>query len=272
MNALLRSDVPRWALMWTIALGLYAACKWITWQRSTVMHAPAWRQAAYLVAWPGMDADGFLDATSAGRRCAALEWRQTAARIAVGVLLLFGVARAIPSEYPLAVGWTGMAGAILCLHFGVFHLLSCAWRGAGVDARPLMNHPLEASSLGDFWGRRWNTAFRDLTHRFLFRPVAQRFGVRVGLVAGFLASGVVHDLVISVPAGGGYGRPTLYFAIQGASVLIERSPFGRRKGLDAGWRGRLLAAAALVAPAGLLFHPPFVVGVIVPLMRAIGAL
>jgi hypothetical protein len=236
------------------------------------MDAPVWRQAAYLVAWPGMDADGFLDVTADGRRCPVVEWRQTAARITLGVVVLFWVARVVPSEYPLVVGWTGMVGAVLCLHFGVFHLLSCAWRGAGLDARPLMIHPLEASSLGDFWGRRWNTAFRDLTHRFVFRPTAQRFGARAGLMAGFLASGVVHDLVISVPAGAGYGRPTLYFVIQGAVVLIERSPFGRRHALDAGWRGRLLAMATLFLPVGLLFHPAFVVGVIVPLMRAAGAL
>ncbi len=272
MTAAVFADIPRWALMWTIALTLYAACKWITWSRSTVAHAPGWRHAAYLVGWPGMDADGFLGVHLAVRGCTAREWRGTGLRIVAGAVLLFGVARTIPAGHALLAGWTGMVGAILCLHFGAFHLLSCAWRGAGLEARPLMDRPLQASSLGDFWGRRWNTAFRDLTHRFVFRPVARRYGARAGMLAGFLASGVVHDLVISIPAGGGYGRPTLYFAIQGAAVLIERSPFGRRHRLDRGPRGRVLAGAALILPVGLLFHPPFVAGVIVPLMHAIGAL
>jgi hypothetical protein len=52
---------------------------------------------------------------------------------------------------------------VLVLYFGSFHLLSCAWRSAGVDAHPLMNWPLAAESVSEFWGRRWNTAFRDLT-------------------------------------------------------------------------------------------------------------
>ena len=89
---------------------------------------------------------------------------------------------------------------------------------------------------------------------------------------GFLFSGAIHDLVISVPAKGGYGGPTVFFALQGAGMLIERSAFGRRNGLGSGWPGRLFVLAALIVPEGLLFHRPFVVGIIVPFMRALGAL
>ena len=59
---------------------------------------------------------------------------------------------------------------------------------------------------------------------------------------------VVHDLVISVPAGGGYGGPTLFFALQGVAVLVERSPLGRRVGLGRGWRGWLFTMLVLLAP------------------------
>ena len=135
-----------------------------------------------------------------------------------------------------------------------------------------MDRPLSSTNLSEFWGRRWNTAFRDLTHRFLFRPCALWFGPRWGILAGFLFSGAIHDLVISVPAQGGYGGPTAFFAIQGAGMVIERSRFSRRLGLGSGWAGRLFAAVVLIAPAGLLFHRPFVVGIIVPFMRALGAI
>ena len=132
--------------------------------------------------------------------------------------------------------------------------------------------PLVSTSLREFWGRRWNTAFRDLTHRFLFRPCAAWFGPRWGIVAAFLFSGVIHDLVISVPARGGYGGPTVFFAIQGAAMVMERSRAGRRIGLGSGWPGRLFTIAVLIAPAELLFHRPFVIGIIVPFMRVLGAM
>ena len=42
---------------------------------------------------------------------------------------------------------------------------------------PLMKRPASSVSVGAFWGRRWNTAFRDLAYRFLFRPLTARLGV-----------------------------------------------------------------------------------------------
>jgi hypothetical protein len=55
-------------------------------------------------------------------------------------------------------------------------------------------------------------------------------------------------------------------------MVIERSAFGHRVGLGSGWSGRLFAAVVLLAPVGLLFHRPFVVGIMVPFMRALGAI
>ena len=263
-----------WQLMWMLAITVYTGCKWVTWRHAPVRDVPAWKHAAYLLAWPGLDAPGFLRQGPAPRcsPCSAREWLAASGRLTLGVALLFGVARAVPPQHSYVVGWVGMAGLILILHFGIFHLLSCSWRSAGMPARPLMNRPLASTSLAEFWGRRWNTAFRDLTHRFLFRPCAWWFGPRWGVVAGFLFSGAVHDLVISVPARGGYGGPTAFFAIQGVAMVIERSAFGRRRGLGSGWPGRLFTLAVLIAPVGLLFHRPFVVGIIVPFMRALGAI
>lgn len=187
-------------------------------------------------------------------------------------MLLYGIARLLPPERPYVVGWIGMIGTVLVLHFGTFHLLSCFWRSVGVNARPLMYAPLISVSLGELWGRRWNTAFRDLTHRFLFRPLTARFGARGGLFVGFAFSGIVHDAVISLPAGGGYGGPSLFFILQALGMLAERSRFGRRIGLGAGWRGWLFTMLMLAIPAPLLFHPPFVIGIVVPFMQAIGAI
>ena len=89
--------------------------------------------------------------------------------------------------------------------------------------------------------------------------------------ATFIASGLVHDLVISVHAAGGYGLPTAYFAAQGAALLLERSSLGRAWGLGRGLAGRAFAAACVVAPLPWLFHPTFVRNVVVPLLTATGA-
>jgi hypothetical protein len=211
-----------------------------------------------------MDARAFLISNS--RPPAISEWLFAAAKLALGIALTWLIVPLIPLEFPLLRGWIGMTGLIFVLHFGSFHLLSCAWRAAGVDAKPLMNWPIFSASLSEFWGRRWNTAFRDLTFRFLFRPLASRIGPRCGLAVGFLISGLVHDLVISVPAGDGYGWPTLYFAIQGLGLLFERSRLGKALGY-----GSAFTALVVIGPAYGLFHPPFVRNVILPFLDALGA-
>ena len=264
---------PPWVVMWALSAAVFAACKWLTWRYTPVSRAPAWRHVAYLVAWPGLDAKAFLDPRPLPRerRPTPGEWAFAGAKLAFGAALLWGVVPLVPADGPLLRGWVGMAGLIFLLHFGSFHLLSCAWRAAGVDAKPLMNWPVLAEGVSAFWGKRWNTAFRDLTHRLLFRPLAGRLGARAGVAAGFLFSGIVHDLVISLPAGGGYGWPTLYFTLQGLGLLVERSKFGKRLGLGNGWRGRMFTAVVVVGPAFGLFHPPFVREVVLPFLDAIGA-
>ena len=262
-----------WLVMWVLATIIFVACKWLTWRATPAPNTPRWRHLAYLFAWPGLDAKAFLDPRplASERRPSCGEWAFAAGKLALGAVLLWGAVPQVPTELPLIRGWVGMAGLIFLLHFGVFHLLSCAWRSVGVDAKPLMNWPILAVSVSEFWGKRWNTAFRDLTHRFLFRPLAKWFGPRGGVAAGFLFSGIVHDLVISIPAGGGYGWPTLYFVIQGVGLLVERSKMGKRFGLSAGWRGRVFTAVVIIGPAFGLFHPPFVLEVILPFLAAIGA-
>jgi alginate O-acetyltransferase complex protein AlgI len=111
-----------------------------------------------------------------------------------------------------------------------------------------------------------------LAHTFVFRPVVTRLGIAAATMAVFLVSGLVHDAVISIPARGGYGLPTLYFLIQGCGVLLERSRGGRRLGLRKSVRGRLLCGAVVLAPVGLAFHRPFVERVVVPMLEALGSL
>jgi alginate O-acetyltransferase complex protein AlgI len=187
--------------------------------------------------------------------------------MAAGVFLLLHVAPRFVEEAPLVAGWIAMTGVVSTLHFGLSQLLSVVWRSAGVKARHIMHKPLLATSLADFWGRRWNLAFRDLMHRFVLHPLAPRIGGAFALMAVFLVSGLIHDAVISVAARSGYGWPTVYFLIQGIALLLERSPGGRRLGLGRGLVGRGFAAFIVLAPAGFLFHPPFITRVVLPMVE-----
>jgi alginate O-acetyltransferase complex protein AlgI len=252
--------------MWSLALAIYVGCKWLAWRRSKVDHAPWWQHAGYLLAWPGLDADAFLRPPdrSAVDHPSLADWLSALAMTIAGGLLFVQIVPRWAEDFPLLTGWAGFAAILMMLHFGSFQLLSCAWRTIGVRAAPLMNNPALAQSVSEYWGRRWNTAFRDLTHKFLFRPLASRLGARSALFVGFVFSGLVHDLVISVPAEAGYGGPTLFFVIQAVAILAERSAFGKRLGLGRGWRGWLFTMVVLIGPVGLLFHPPFATRVIQP--------
>ncbi len=264
---------PRWVFMWLLAFVILVGCKWLTWRRTLASGARWWQHVGYLLAWPGLNAEAFLSPERLPEkdRATAGEWVFAAIKLLVGGALFWGVTGWISVDQEILSGWVGMVGLILMLHFGAFHLLSCAWRSVGIDARPLMNRPLASVSVGEFWGRRWNTAFRDFTHRFLFRPLNSWLGSRRAIIAGFLFSGIIHDLVISFPAGGGYGWPTLFFGTQAAAIFAERSRAGRAIGLGRGWRGWLFTMLILALPVYGLFHPPFVMNIIVPFMRALGA-
>jgi alginate O-acetyltransferase complex protein AlgI len=186
------------------------------------------------------------------------------------LFLLFGVARHTPE--PLLAGWIGMVGMVLLLHFGLFHLLSAGWRALRVDAPPIMNAPLRSTSVSEFWGQRWNAAFNDLALRLVFRPAVRRLGSAGATLLAFLVSGLIHELVISLPAGAGFGLPSGYFLLQGLGVLTERSALGQRLGLRTGVRGWIFTMIVVAGPVFWLFHPPFVNKVILPFMQASGAL
>ena len=164
-----------------------------------------------------------------------------------------------------------MVGIILLLHFGLFHLLALVWQRAGVSVKPLMRAPLLTTSLGEFWGARWNTGFHTLAHKFVFHSARRRAGQIAGVLTVFLASGLIHELVITLPAHGGYGLPTVYFLLQGLALVLERSALGTKLGLAIGLRGRIFALLVATAPAFWLFPPVFVRNVILPMLHAIGA-
>ncbi len=263
--------LPAWVWMWTIALALFLGSKWITiLQLVRTGHRPGLRLLAYSFLWPGMDANAFC-----GNKLTtpphAREWTLAATKTLLGAAVLWLGAPLTPAPHPLITGWVGMIGIVLLLHFGLFHLLSVLWRSLGINAQPIMQGPVMAASLSGFWGGRWNAAFSNLMHKTLFTPLSRSLGPRGALLLVFLVSGALHELVISVPARGGYGLPSAYFLLQGLGLLFEHSRPARKLGLGSGFRGWCFVALIAGLPAFWLLHPIFIHRVILPMLHAIGA-
>lgn len=266
-------SLPAWLFMWLLAVSIFFALKWLSWYKAAALVPhPAWRSFAYLLAWPGMDAEAFLNANRTAPFPLWTDWAWAAIETALGGVFFWIVPRSIPHFPPLLQGWIGMLGLVLLLHFGSFQIAALTWQRMGVDAKPIMAAPLRSATLSEFWSRRWNLGFSQLAHVLVVAPLQRKIGPRLAGFLVFVISGLIHDLVISVPARGGYGLPTLYFLIQGCGVSMERSPVGKSLGLRRGIRGWLFMVMVLVAPAYWLFHPPFVLRVIIPFMKAVHAL
>jgi len=270
---LARSHVTPWIFMWLMVGAIFCGCKWLTfWRARQHVDSSLARSLGYLFAWAGMDAASFLGSHRSRGNMSLRPCRifLTVTKILLGALFLFGLGRLASNQ--LLAGWIGMIGMILILHFGLFDLAAMAWRIAGINAQPIMNAPIRATSLSEFWGRRWNGAFNQLVVDVLFRRLARSIGIVRATLTAFLLSGLIHELVISLPAGAGYGLPTAYFLLQGWGVVVQRSIVGKRLELRRGILGRIFTMLIAAGPAFWLFHPPFVRNVILPFMKAIGAL
>ncbi|HEV2691820.1 MAG TPA: DCC1-like thiol-disulfide oxidoreductase family protein [Verrucomicrobiae bacterium] len=269
----IRAQMAAWVFMWAMAVALYAGCKWLTYRvaKGRGIAGGGQRIAGYLLAWPGMDANEFLEVKNIPERPHVGEWVLGLAKLGFGLVILYVIARRALPIHPLLAGWVGMVGIVFVLHFGLFHIVSLLWRRAGVKAMPMMRNPLVATAVTEFWGVRWNTAFNQLAFDLAYRPL-RRLGTAVtATLLVFVISGLIHELVISVPARAGYGLPTAYFLIQGLGVVFERTIIGRKLGLGRGVCGWLFTVLITAAPAFWLFHPPFIHNVILPMLTAIGA-
>ena len=226
------------------------------------------RWLAFATLWPGMRPGLF--STCGGPRLpgAGPLLARGLGRMLAGALL-FGLARAAWATTGSRLLATALAlpAISLVLHFGLLNLAAGAWRLAGVPAAPLFRAPLRSRSLREFWGRRWNLAFAEMTAIGVYRPLKATAGPVAATLAAFLFSGLLHEAAISLPVRAGFGRPLLYFALHAAAMLIERRLAAAGRAVDSRPSlGRAWTIAWLVVPLPLLFHRPFLAGVVWPLL------
>ncbi|WP_345955409.1 membrane bound O-acyl transferase family-domain-containing protein [Mucilaginibacter sp. PAMB04168] len=159
-----------------------------------------------------------------------------------------------------------LIGLSLVLHFGLLSISAGMWRLSGINTYFLFKQPAKATSLTEFWSKRWNLAFSEMTSLTLFRPLKNEIGVSPALLIAFAFSGLLHELALSAPVNTGYGSPMLYFLLQGLLVMLEKSAvLQRSKLLKQQVAARVWTFFWLAVPAPLLFHTQFIKHVVWPL-------
>jgi membrane bound O-acyltransferase family protein len=182
-------------------------------------------------------------------------------RALAGGAALFVVARSValsplPAKH-VVVTILALPALSLMLHFGLFEIVTGVYRLRGFGVGELFRAPLRSHSLTEFWSRRWNIGFSEMIAVLVHGPL-RRASPRAALFASFLVSGLLHELAISVPVRAGYGLPAAYFVLQGVLVALEKRMRHEP--------GRLWTLFWLIAPLLMLFHPPFLRGIVWPLV------
>ncbi|CDY19926.1 BnaC09g31920D [Brassica napus] len=118
--------------------------------------------------------------------------------------------------------------ALYCLHIYLEVELVLVFVGAvvstllGCDIEPVFNEPYLATSLQDFWSRRWNLMVSAVLRSAVHIPVQPNIAVLVGVMASFLVSGLMHELIyfyaIRLPP---TWEVTCFFVLQGVATTSE---------------------------------------------------
>jgi hypothetical protein len=209
----------------------------------------------YFTIWPGMAPAPLAERAKPQERAghSFIVGLLTAYAGMAAILLIAYLSPLLSSD---VVGWLGLAALILTIHFGLSLLLTACLRLLGRPVQPLFDRPHASRTLWEFWTKRWNLAFVEMDRLLFMAPMKRIFGLKGAVFAVFIISGLLHEMALSYPAGGGWGGPMLYFALHGGLVFVERR-FRVRS-----W---LWTAFWILVPLPLLMHTPFRETFIVPL-------
>jgi len=170
--------------------------------------------------------------------------------IIAGLIFTFLLSVAQPGVYLLS--WLGFIPFILIFHFGLSKLLFYFSQVLGMRTKNPFPNPFSASSVADFWSRRWNLPFVEM-NRCIFIPLCKIYISSSTLIffVIFIVSGVLHEFAISYPVSAGYGKPLLYFVLQAIFAFMNKGKAFAPK-LEP-----FLSILIVVMPLPLLFHDQF---------------
>ncbi|HVG10409.1 MAG TPA: MBOAT family protein [Thermoanaerobaculia bacterium] len=225
------------------------------------------RWLAFAAAWPGMRPSLFAGLGTRSLPGGLRLMASGVVRLAAGALLFLAARLTWAEGHAIIATALALPALSLILHFGIFNILAGGWRLLGARCDALFRAPLRSRSLTEFWGRRWNLAFSEMTALGIYRPLEPEVGRPAAMAAAFLVSGLLHEIAISLPVNRGFGLPLAYFALHGILRLVEQgweragNPISRNA-----WVGRAWTIFWLVLPLPILFHRPFLTEVIWPLL------
>ncbi|KAK9150071.1 hypothetical protein Syun_008380 [Stephania yunnanensis] len=163
-----------------------------------------------------------------------------------------------------------------------------AWALLGLEPEPHFNKPYMATSLQDFWGKRWNLDMPNALRSVVYKPLKKRVSSRtafgamlptvVAVMGTFVVSGLAHE---TVPYYFARMRPsweiTGFFLLQGLGVAVEIAVKKVLLMKRITWRMNRLVSGVLVlgfvmVSAVCLFFPPILrCNVVARLEREVGA-
>lgn len=162
-----------------------------------------------------------------------------------------------------------LTGLSLFLHFGILNLSTAGWRSLGVEVSELFKAPYRSRSLKEFWGKRWNIAFSEMTALIAYRPLKTRIGVDHAMILSFLLSGLLHEVAISFPVRAGFGLPMIYFGIHAFAMHLETTSHLVQRIIRHKFLSHVWVMSLLILPMPLLFHAEFIQQVLIPLRTLI---
>jgi hypothetical protein len=273
----LRIPLSRFVVAWAVMIGGLAGfwcCRpWLetrafnsgqvavllaTWKIASLLCLPpqAWarfsplRFLAYCV-WYGMQPRQFLRGQRTARGAPIPTFSGIVLNAVTGAVLFWLVPRLLPDGTPWVIRlWIALVGASFLFLFARMDFVAFIFRKMGFAVEKFWDCPVAATSLGDFWGRRWNRMVPGLLREVIFFPVARCAGAKVALLAVFLYSGFYHES-FSFMAGSGYGGPFLYFLVQWLGVAIENTRQARHLLRGRVWLARAWTFAVVFLPVGL---------------------
>ncbi|KAH9621972.1 hypothetical protein KSS87_014563 [Heliosperma pusillum] len=140
----------------------------------------------------------------------------------------------------------------------------------GLELVEPSNEPYLATSLQDFWGRRWNLMVTHTLRHTVYNPtrvfsskyLGRKWSDALGTMAAFSVSGLMHELIFYyVTRVSPSWEVTWFFVLQGICVTLEvalkRTALGHKLRLH--WAVTIPLTVGFVMGTGYLwFFPPLV--------------